>query len=324
MERFFSCDWGTSTFRLRLIDATTQQVLSSVTSQQGIAETFSLFKQSNFGPNERQSFYRNFLLQQVAKMDASLTGSLHDIPIILSGMASSSIGMIELPYKELPFATDGNDLVLHTLLQAEGGLGKIVVVSGARTATDVLRGEETILAGCDAPHDKHERLYIFPGTHSKHLTVKNGQAVNFTTYVTGEVFDLMANQSILSASIANNGREDEDLGQHFDEGVKLGSQSNLLSSMFKVRARQLFKEGSPQENYDYLSGLLIGCELSNVKSQNLYNVTLVAGTALQQRYMHALNVLGLNENVDCKSADEALVNGHATIYRRLIQQEANS
>jgi 2-dehydro-3-deoxygalactonokinase len=321
MKKFLSCDWGTSTFRLRLVDPDSQQVLSSVTSTQGIAETFSLYKQSNLGPNERQSFFCNFLSQQLAKMDVSITDPLNETPIILSGMASSSIGMIELPYKDLPFATDGHDLMLHALFHAQGGLGKIVVISGARTASDVLRGEETILVGCDVPNDEHERLYIFPGTHSKHITVKNGQAANFTTYMTGEVFDLMSKKSILSASVYKDGRGDENmLQQHFEEGVRLGSQSNLLSSLFTVRAKQLFKEATPQENYDYLSGLLIGFELSNIKDQNFLSISLVAGETLQQRYMHALKVIGLRKNIDCKNADEALIKGHSTIYHNLLQQ----
>ena len=46
-----------------------------------------------------------------------------------------------------------------------------------------------------------EQVFIFPGTHSKHVTVKNGNVIDIKTYMTGEFFELLSVKSILSATI---------------------------------------------------------------------------------------------------------------------------
>ncbi len=71
-----------------------------------------------------------------------------------------------------------------------------ILVSGFQTDTDIMRGEETKLLGFDIPDDE-ERIFIFPGTHSKHVFVKNKTGIDFKTYMTGELFNLMSEKSIL-------------------------------------------------------------------------------------------------------------------------------
>ncbi len=110
MQAFISCDWGTSTFRIRLVDASSQTILGEVKSNQGIAETHELWKQSQQDEEKRFSFYLSFIQHQLERLQEQVTVSLLDLPLIVSGMASSSIGMVKLPYKELPFAIDGSDL----------------------------------------------------------------------------------------------------------------------------------------------------------------------------------------------------------------------
>src|SRR5262245_12577368 len=100
-------------------------------------------------------------------------------------MASSSIGMIEVPYKETQFKADGSDLKVKKIDRSKDFEHDTFIISGARTNNDVMRGEETQLAGCKDTGDK-KSLYIFPGTHSKHILVKKGIAVSFKTFMTGE------------------------------------------------------------------------------------------------------------------------------------------
>src|SRR6478752_3668029 len=101
MDQFISCDWGTSSFRLRLIDAATQKVLAKTFSTQGIAATYALWKDEQ--NMERFVFYRNYLSAQIALLEENTRTSLHGVTLIVSGMASSAIGMKELPYKQIPF-----------------------------------------------------------------------------------------------------------------------------------------------------------------------------------------------------------------------------
>src|SRR5580765_7410583 len=103
MKLFFSCDWGTSMFRLRLVDALNAGILSEIKTGYGIATAFESWKQNGADQNKRMPFYQTYLFDQVNKIATEFKGSVGNAPIVLSGMASSSIGMMELPYKKLPF-----------------------------------------------------------------------------------------------------------------------------------------------------------------------------------------------------------------------------
>src|SRR5687768_10726007 len=103
MERFLSCDWGTSSFRLRLVSTHGLKVLAEERNSDGIAATFKKWEHENDDEHKRLFFYRAYLLEQIKGLESLVHHSLEGVPVLLSGMASSTIGMMELPYKELPF-----------------------------------------------------------------------------------------------------------------------------------------------------------------------------------------------------------------------------
>ncbi len=78
-----------------------------------------------------------------------------------------------------------------------------------------------------------EQLYIFPGTHSKHIIVKDGAVVAFTTYMTGEFFALLSKQSILHTSVEKH--TDSAPSASFMNGVEDATKGNLLHLAFMVR-----------------------------------------------------------------------------------------
>lgn len=292
-------------------------ILSEVKTGHGIAAAFESWKEKNLPDAERGKSYKAYLLEQVKKITTSFIGSLETTPIILSGMASSSIGMLELPYKEIPFQCSGFDLVIHSIAKEEQASNKIIIISGARSENDVIRGEETMLAGCDVLSSDREQLFIFPGTHSKHLTVKNGLVKNITTYMTGELFDLLSSKSILSASVNKNDSQQHGNSRFFVEGVMEGVVSSLGNAIFHVRTNQLFRKTTPGENYHYLSGLLIGHELKNLQANKPEGITLVCGEGLRNTYLQAMDVLELNDRVQSKDADEALIKGQWKIMQHM-------
>jgi len=314
MKEFISCDWGTSSFRMRLIKSETNIVTAEVRTDRGIASSFKLWEINKIIV-DRFSFYRTVLSEHITMLEQQCGYALDDITIVISGMASSSIGMIELPYKELPFRIDDTDLLTHVILPSKDFTHKMIIVSGVKSANDVMRGEETMLIGCNTEHTADEKVFIFPGTHSKHIVVKNGTVHDFKTYMTGEIFDLLRNKSILSASIEENSIVKEDKSNlNFMNGVMEGAVSNLLHNIFYVRTNQLFKKLSKEENYHYLSGLLIGTELKSLLQHKFSSVTLVSDEALTGLYLQALNVLGINKNLQQKNADEALIKGQCSIF----------
>jgi 2-dehydro-3-deoxygalactonokinase len=318
MKFFFSCDWGTSTFRLRLVDAENAAILSEIKTDRGIAVTFEAWKQSGRNENGRIAFYQNYILEQVNKITPSSKEPVDNTPVVISGMASSSIGMLELPYKELPLQCDGSNLIIRTINGREDQQYKMIIISGVRSEVDVMRGEETMLTGCDIPTDEAERLFIFPGTHSKHIKVKNGLVEKITTYMTGELFDLLSNKSILSGSVEKNDPQQNTGNQHFADGVIEGSTSNLLNSVFHVRTNHLFWKATAEENYHYLSGLLIGQELRDVAENKPISITLVCSEGLQTAYTEALSILRLSDLLQYKNADDALIRGQIKIMHHVV------
>jgi 2-dehydro-3-deoxygalactonokinase len=325
MEKFLSCDWGTTSFRLRVADVSNCAIIAEENSNQGIANIFELWKQSGNGEETRLSFYLGLIHQHIKILEKKLNTSLSEVPLIISGMASSTIGMIDIPYKEFPFAANGSDLEIKTIVTADNFTNKTAIISGAKTGDDAVRGEETILAGCfndDGP-DREERVFIFPGTHSKHIVVKKEKAVTVKTYMTGEFFELLSRKSILSVSVEEGkGLQYQENKQSFEKGVRDSVQLNLLHSCFLVRTNQLFDKLAKQQNYYYLSGLLIGTEIKDLMNDDYININLVSNEMLSPYYKTAFNALNTRKSIlEIQDTDEALIRGQLKIYKRLLNNE---
>ncbi|MCF3111171.1 2-dehydro-3-deoxygalactonokinase [Niabella sp. CC-SYL272] len=312
MDFFLSCDWGTSTFRLRLIQVTGLVIQATVQLAQGIAQTAAEWQQKGEAIS-REAYYIRFLNQQIQTLEQQLGHSLTGIPIVLSGMASSSIGVTELPYKALPFSIDGSGLIVQTIPDDRHPL---LLISGACTATDVMRGEETKIVGAaDAlPDTEQELLLLLPGTHPKHIQVHNRMVTAFRTFMTGEVFGLLAAQSILAGSVTrNNELSDPSSHAYFMRGVHLSQTHSLLHHLFGVRTNQLLKKIPPEHNYHYLSGLLIGEELKTLLADQ--PVYLLGSTTHLAAYTLACETLGI-KTILLPDADQALVKGQLEILKR--------
>ncbi|MEO6329713.1 MAG: 2-dehydro-3-deoxygalactonokinase [Ginsengibacter sp.] len=316
MQKFISCDWGTSVLRMRLIHTDNLSVLAEVVSPQGISATFNLWKQSEKLEGERLSFYQSILTEQIKKLEEQTVIPLQNVPLIISGMASSNIGMMELAYKEIPFNVTGNDLNVKWIEETNELKHKTLLISGVKTANDVMRGEEAQLAGCGNDNNNSEyQLFIFPGTHSKHVSVKEGKAVDFKTYMTGEFFELLCKKSTLSGGVEDNeDLFDKDNFKNFEKGVKDSISENILHSSFLVRTNYLLNKLTKKENYYYLSGLLIGTELKELKNISV-PLVLVSNKQLKEIYLAALRIFGLEET-KVLNADEVLIAGHYRIYNQ--------
>jgi 2-dehydro-3-deoxygalactonokinase len=325
MKHFLSCDWGTSAFRLRLIEAESFAVIEEENTKQGIAETFQLWTKTGKRQDERLAFYLDIISSHIKTIEEKTGNNLDSLPLVISGMASSTIGMVDLPYKDLPFSTGGEDLEKMIIEQPGKIKQNVVIISGVRSENDVIRGEETKLVGCANTNDQiytdtNDHTYIFPGTHPKHVYVKANMAIAFETYMTGEFFELLSMKSILSVSVKKSkGLETERNLRSFREGVNESLRSNLLHSCFLVRTNQLFKKFTEEENYFYLSGLLIGTEL-NALSCKSQHITIAANDALSAQYKTALEILELPEEgaaISTMDADEALIKGQWEVFKKV-------
>jgi 2-dehydro-3-deoxygalactonokinase len=223
----------------------------------------------------------------------------------------------------MPFPVDGSgalvkslELVIHETLSLP-----VVLVSGVATEQDMMRGEETQLVGIMA-HPQFARFasgcrIILPGTHSKHVLVSDGEVVEFHTYMSGELFDVLCQHSVLRFTTRADEHEFEP--RSFAEGVRASRGTGLAGSLFQARTRAVLQSRTPQSHRDFLSGLLIGSELCDLMNHSEGSpVILAAPDAMAARYLRAVECLGFHDPIvttSCAQFDEAVVLGHQLILR---------
>ena len=95
----------------------------------------------------------------------------------------------------------------------------------------------------------------------------------------------------------------------------------MLHTLFTVRTNQLFNQFTAEQNYYYLSGLVIGAELAAIEKKNEQLVIAGEGS-LVELYKIALEELGFQDRlltVPGDMMDQALIAGQ----RKLLQTHAS-
>jgi 2-dehydro-3-deoxygalactonokinase len=330
MTHFFSCDWGTTSFRLRRVDAITSEVLAEQREASGVKQLLAICPAND--PSAREQAYASFLRAHLLSLASGTPASLHGVPVMISGMASSSVGWRELPYAQVPVDLDGSTLVQEhfALAITERAQAHVHLISGVRTENDILRGEETEIVGVFAGGRFRELadngIALLPGTHSKHVRLRAGKMIGFHTYMTGELFDVLATHSLLRASVsapessASSSLIEPQSRQAFAAGVQHASKSGLAAALFQTRVRTVLQNIRPGVNRWFLSGLLIGAETVDLARRELgVPILLAAPEPLRTAYRLAFETLGLEQRLSVASAEEialASVRGHWALLHR--------
>src|SRR5690606_12840552 len=178
------------------------------------------------------------------------------IPLVISGMASSSIGIREIPYASLPFSTEGNDISAEHIAATPALPHDIYLISGVKSDDDVIRGEEieviglSFLEALTHGNGTADSIVVLPGTHSKHILIKGKQIVSFKTFMTGEFFALLTENSILKDSVIAVDSGALSLpanGKAFSAGVQTAVSNDLLHASFLARTNHLFGKFTKEE-----------------------------------------------------------------------------
>jgi 2-dehydro-3-deoxygalactonokinase len=233
--------------------------------------------------------------------------------------------MTELPYATLPFSLDGSDAEVQQIEASATFRHHCFLISGIRSDDDVMRGEETQLIGCTDKwvEQPGKHIFIFPGTHSKHITVNENNVSSFKTYMTGEFFDLLSKKSLLHASVEFAGLNAAGCLNNFIRGVRLSRETNLLHTSFITRTNLLFNKLNKKENYNFLSGLLIGAELQDLISCDAESIRLCSDSHLHEQYETALAAIDKNSKTEILSIDspeDAVVRGQHKIFTQHISK----
>jgi len=214
------------------------------------------------------------------------------VDIIACGMVGSRQGWVEAPYRDTPCAPlDPPTLVTVPLADPRLTLRLVPGLRQVRPA-DVMRGEETQIAGALAALPGFDGVLCLPGTHSKWVHVSAGEVVSFQTCMTGELFALLSTQSVLRHGMAGDGWDEHSFINALSDAM---SQPQRFSArLFSLRAEALIANLSPACARARLSGLLIGIELAATRPYWLgQQVVIVGAPKLAATYAAALAAQGV-------------------------------
>ncbi|MEW9835488.1 2-dehydro-3-deoxygalactonokinase [Mesorhizobium marinum] len=295
-------DWGTSSFRLWLLDAA-GAVLAERRSSEGMLTAGA----EGFAP--------------ILERHLAAVGAPPDLPVVVCGMAGARQGWVEAPYVTLPAGIDG---ILAGAVPVGGQARDIRILPGLAQrnadAPEVMRGEETQLAGVLPLVASGRHVVCMPGTHSKWVETADGVITGFRTWLTGELFSVLSKQSILRHSLGEDAVPPLPDTPAFVAacGEALAAGGDIGPSLFRIRAATLLQGRSPADAAATLSGLLIGAEIASARriiALPAERVTLVASGALGSLYAAALKRAGCA--VLQADADEAVRTGLFEAARRL-------
>ena len=231
---------------------------------------------------------------------AFLRETLGDLPMLLGGMVGSNRGWRETPYVACPAERRS---IAAGIVWIDARTGIVPgVAQDCRDAPDVMRGEEVQIIGALARGDlPGDALVCLPGTHAKWVRLKGGRIAGFATWMTGELFALIRDHSILAPQLAS--AVGPEPGPGFAAGVVASGAGDALGQLFRIRAAHML-DAPMTDPAGYASGLLIGAEvragMALMRGEAPY---LIGRSDLTARYAAAIaQVLGQTQD-HCRMVD---------------------
>ncbi|WP_275789242.1 2-dehydro-3-deoxygalactonokinase [Pararhizobium gei] len=292
---YAAVDWGTSSFRLWIIGES-GKVLAERRSAEGMIAA-------------GKTGFSTVLEAHLAAISAP-----SHLPVIICGMAGAKQGWAEAGYLDTPAPLAG---IVKAAIPVKDDHRDIRILPGLaqrnEAAPDVMRGEETQLLGAMAELGGGSHLVCMPGTHSKWVRITDGTVEGFSTFMTGELFDVIAKHSILSHAVAEGGHFDS-TDAAFLEAVAQAAKHPALATnlLFTVRSGQLLHGLSAKAAKAKLSGTMLGLEIAGALAAARPtgdSVSVIVSGGLTELYRDALSALDLNPAII--DADDAVRHGLA-------------
>ena len=280
-------DWGTSNLRAWVFDHN-NRVLSTLTSDKGMGQ---------LDPDLFEPVLLDLIADHLRPQG--------DISVLCCGMVGAKQGWQEAPYIAVPCppADASNALSVST---RDASIHVSILPGLSQNApADVMRGEETQIAGFLAQNPDFDGTICLPGTHSKWVQISAGEVVSFRTFLTGDLFAAISENTVLRHSNANG-----DNPNAFLKGVGMGLSEPelLLSRLFQLRAEGLLNGLSDVAATERLSGYLIGWELAGARHYWLgTRVSLIGASGLVDRYKQAFETQGIM--AETATGDEMVIQG---------------
>lgn len=262
-------DWGTSSLRIWSLSAD-GDILDRFSGSLGM---------SGLAPHD----FERVLETQLKRMSVG-----PEIPAVICGMAGAAQGWFEAPYVSAPTALSQ---LGSRAVQVPGTQRQVHILPGIKqlSPANVMRGEETQLLGLLTKQPELDAVVCLPGTHSKWVEVRNGCVERFTTCMTGEIFGLLSEQSVLKHSLVDEGWDTQAFNDTLIETIE--APEHFANALFSLRADRLLSGLSSAKARARLSGLLVGIELAATRTYWEHKqVILLGDTELCSHYADALTL----------------------------------
>ena len=285
MNHWVALDWGTSNFRAYLME--NNNVIDQVSTQEGMKFV-------------DQKEFENTLLKNISAWRNKFNINI----VIASGMVGAKQGWIEVPYINSP--CDIRNLNFKTLNILDDI--NIHILSGVSQSnpSDVMRGEETQIAGFLLNNIDFNGSICLPGTHSKWVNLNSYDIKKFNSFLTGELYEIVKKYSILKHSLNTTRLEDEIVKSAAN--LIIENPSLISNKLFEIRAENLLKNSNQTSNNSKLVGYLLGIELSGSKTYwEDKDLVIIGSSNLNKYYELILN--GRSKSIQLFNSNDMVLNG---------------
>lgn len=299
---WIAADWGTTHLRLWAMAADGQTLAN---------------KHSTAGMGKLQAHqYEGVLLGLVSEWLSE--GDC--LPVLICGAAGARQGWQEAPYMSLPLTlpypaqpirvtTADPRIAVHIL----PGLKQL-------DPPDVMRGEETQIAGFCAENPTFSGVLVLPGTHSKWVQIHASRVQATATCLSGELFQLLAEQSLLRHSVGSHEAGHDGVQAEFETAflMALEQPAGFSERLFAIRAAHLLNNTPAAIARAHLSANVLALEMAAMRERFLRirpAIALIGSPTLVTLYAQALHLAGYPASQH--SGDTLVLAGLRAAYQTL-------
>ncbi len=288
---WIAVDWGTSNLRAYAMQGAT--VLARVGSCDGMGV---------LSPGAFEPALKNLIADWQAEA----------LPVVACGMVGSRQGWVEAPYRTVPCAP-----LEKALTRAPTKfLRSVHVIPGLaqQAPADVMRGEETQIAGFLNLNPGWDGVLCLPGTHTKWALLSAGEVVSFQTFMTGEMYGLLCKSSVLRHSIDADAWDKNAFETAVSDAIS--HPERFAARLFSLRAAGLLQGLDGASAHAALSGYLIGAELAAARPYWLgQNIAILGSGAQADAYQVGLTLQGVPAMM--VDAERTTLSGLTAAFRSL-------
>lgn len=271
---WIAADWGNTNLRLWALDRA-----NTVLAERSAGRGFS-----DLAPEE----WEPLLLETCGDLLAQDRQS----PVLICGAAGSRGGWAEAPYRQVPCTPNGGAEAMPAPVRDPRLSVRILPGLCQADPPAILRSEETQIAGFLASEPEFDGVVCLPGTHTKWVHISAGEVVSFMSVMTGELFSLLAERSILRRTIARDGHDEAAFLDAVEQALRYPER--LTNTLLSLRARAILAGLDPVVGLSRLSGLLVGADLAAARYYWLGREVMVIGAeSISAKFAIALHTQGV-------------------------------